>query len=515
MAAVSIDGVGIDRIVKKVKFDIAELQRRVDEADGLDFSDELIDSVVAKVIASLDTAQTYATNDEFVEVKTATALDLVNMRNDFYDKLNVMEKVMRQDFEAKLGAMQTTYDAQLTDAMRKLSYHQEVIDKHAGQLAEVSVRIDGVEERTSALKKHLLKKHNDLHVELLAVMEVKINDTFHLVDARLNKLDKDVFEAISRHTEALATFDTQMLSSNARVTAVEQTYCTQTELVQKADITSLSLKADTTETEEIRGHVQGTMRKLDALADATKAAQTNLEKALVDRTDRKAEWILRTLRKELREKDTTDIGKVRCLVCDQPVPQKDTAETSVFGGAPLKPTVHPQGKTRALTDDAGHEEKHGDRERADSPGDQRHGITSYRRDPPRVRPQNASEEPSYQYNRKLVSLTAAPTNNILTAILKEQQQRLSEVFEEENSVYSGDYGNTRRAMQSAPKQEYPPPVGGTRGGSARGSRGAGKLSSDYFSELENKYAHTTTGRSNPLLAARQRPGSAPAWKARR
>ena len=42
MTSLAIDGVTIERIVKKFRFDISELQRKADEAQGLEFDDELL-----------------------------------------------------------------------------------------------------------------------------------------------------------------------------------------------------------------------------------------------------------------------------------------------------------------------------------------------------------------------------------------------------------------------------------------------------------------------------------------
>ena len=523
MSAVTIDGIALDRVVKKLRFDIEALQREVAENAGLEFSDDMIQGVVDTVVNTLDKKKVYTSVEAFKTESMATQRQLQTLSSDVDSRFLHLEKTMRADFDGKLQRMAEGYDrdiGQLNTAVKDLRSVQE---KHAGQLTQTSVRIDGLEERLAATKKDLLTRHNHLHQELISVMDCKVNDTFSLVDARLNKLDTDVFKAVHRHTEALAVFDTRMQDTSDRLEAVESTFATQVDMVLKADITSLATKADRDVLDVVEEQVRTAILRLDSITATAKAANEKLEKDLTTRTDAKAEWILRTLRKELREKASTDIGKVKCLVCDQPIPQKENVESSVFGGAPLKPHIATGRPQSAVT---GGEE----RERGGSPGGHMDGNinnkASFRKDAPRQRPQSASGgEPSYQYNRKLVTMGAAPTNNILTAILREQQQRLCEVFEEENSVYSQemagsyDQGDSQRRLQAPPSQQFPPARAGSNNqqGSVASSQETGRISADYFRELENKYAHPSTGRANPLLAAanKRRPGSAPAHKSRK
>jgi hypothetical protein len=355
-------------------------------------------------------------------------------------------------------------------------------------------------------------------------MDCKVNDTFCLVDKRMNKLDHDFFGAVTRHTEALATFDIQMTDSKARLFSIEETYCTQADMLLKADVAAMLQKANAIDVDQVKSATDMAMTRIDALIHTTKQGQDALDAQLTKRLDRKAEWILRSLRKEFREKQSADIGKVKCLVCDQPVPQNPEVETNVHGGEPfpLKPTLHSQGRTRDITDDG----------KCATATD---GVpTSIQNNPSRVRPASATSNRNgnfsnqdYQYNRKLVSLGAAPKNNILTAILQEQQQRLQGVFENESSIYSGQdqeqEQEQERKLQAPPQKSFPPQrnihsASSSRQQQQQQQQNLGPLSQEYFESLEFKYSHTNRAPANPLLAAankRARPGSAPAWKARK
>ncbi len=228
---------------------------------------------------------------------------------------------------------------------------------------------------------------------------------------------------------------------------------------------------------------------------------------------------------------------MKCLVCDQPVQQKKEADSRGFG-APLQPVLQPQGRTRDAFDDGGAPEI---TKRDDSPGHNGTGAgnskrrpnsagpVSYEQNPPRVRPLSGSSETQYQYNRRLVSLGASPSNNLLTAILAQQQQHLGDVFEDESSQV-GYQGVQRFAEAQVPRRvDYPPPRSTpVVAGKSNAGQGGSK---DYFASLENKFIHAgsagrrpvkfvddaaaaagTLGQPNPLL---QRPLSAPAHKTRR
>jgi len=65
MSAVTIDGVALDRVIKKLSFDISALQRDVAESAGLEFSDELIQGVVDTVLGTLDKQNRYIPVETF------------------------------------------------------------------------------------------------------------------------------------------------------------------------------------------------------------------------------------------------------------------------------------------------------------------------------------------------------------------------------------------------------------------------------------------------------------------
>jgi hypothetical protein len=110
MTSLAIDGVTIERIVKKFRFDISELQRKADEAQGLEFDDELLAGIVTKVIALLDSKKTYASEEDNNRQHLATNAQLNELSKSTEQKFLDLENKMRNEYTEKMDIMKKSYD---------------------------------------------------------------------------------------------------------------------------------------------------------------------------------------------------------------------------------------------------------------------------------------------------------------------------------------------------------------------------------------------------------------------
>ena len=535
----TVGGQTIEKVVKKIRFDIDELKSAVAQQAGVEFSDELIDSIVTRVKDALNTSRVYAAEKNFQQSMKDNQTQMSTMRSETDERFRNLEKTLRYEFTDQITKLRAEHDSQLDALRADVARLQECQREHAETLDAHHKRADAADVREAEMYKDILRRHNHLEIELLNIMDAKVNDTFALTDGRMHKLEGDLFEVINRHTEALAVFDTRMNTTANKVTFLEKDYVPQADMLLKADLMSMHSKASAVDLDHSILQSTQTQRQLDSFVLSTTESHQRLEADLTSRTEAKAAWILRTLRKELANKDQgTDIGKIKCLVCDQPQKQKTVVDSVVFGGAPLEatfqPHIQPQGRTRDAFDCGERPGSMSGPESNDRPENKqgiskqlRHfsaGPVSYTRNAPRVRPSSAAADTQYQYNRRLVSLGASPSNNLLTSILAQQQQCLGDVFEDENS--QGNYESLQResAAQVPKRVEYPPPRAvptntGSKGGILIPPQG---MSKEYFQNLEIKYTGTAKsgGRrpvqftgledgGNPLL---KRPTSAPTHK---
>lgn len=96
-----------------------------------------------------------------------------------------------------------------------------------------------------------------------------------------------------------------------------------TEIMMKADVSLLAAKSDYSEITRIDEIIQELNRRAIAQRKEMLENMTSLQKDFTNRSENVASWCLKQLRKEFKKdkKEGADIGKVKCLVCDQVVDQ--------------------------------------------------------------------------------------------------------------------------------------------------------------------------------------------------
>ena len=163
------------------------------------------------------------------------------------------------------------------------------------------------------------------------------------------------------------------------------------ELSKKADIVQLHLKADLSDVSVMNDLSNQLGRKIEAnlsdVNDSLQSLRSNYDKRL----ESLLQWTLKQLRRLAangnmsQEMGVTDIGKVKCLVCDQVVNQ--LVETDiVFGGPPLPVTLKTLANSRPLPFETGTDKDRSNRPRSAATHAWTHGSNTIH--------QNRSSSPS-------------------------------------------------------------------------------------------------------------------------
>jgi hypothetical protein len=218
-----------------------------------------------------------------------------------------------------------------------------------GHFAEKLTALDAVfDEKLSALQ--------DENREALTAAENTCNSLRELVqisEIRLARLEKEqvkTADAVRDVRETVDYFPVKYLD-NIRNDIVElyMVKASKDDLNQKADNSLANTKADQAEIVRMEKYALELANRLDALTKDLHEGFGTVDTKLEKRIDKVALWCLKHLRKEFKEKglngeeenrDGTDIGKVKCLVCDQVVPQQRETEI-VHGGPPMKNVIKP------------------------------------------------------------------------------------------------------------------------------------------------------------------------------
>jgi len=493
MTSLTIAGISLDKILAKHGKDIEELQKKADEASGLELTDEFLSVVLKSVMAALKRDNTYALEDRVKTLEAKHQSDNAQQKERYGTQIVELEAKLVKDFNSKIEQTQTSAQNKLDELGSDIEKMKSRLMGLGSQLGETNEKIDGLRELFERNNNEMNEKHTKLEEELFKVMKAKIADTWALCDGRLTSLEDDLFRTKAQHAETFESSKKAHADVSGRVEQIESTYATQNDVRLKADISLVSAKAESSDIKKMTAEFEGIHRHMDMFSAQVNETVKKMEEEVEAKAEARAKWVYETLKKEFTKADDgTDIGKIKCLVCDQTISQKTEVESNVFSGPGMTQVIKPQGQTREIFDD-------GDDE---APG------VSVPRNPSRVRPASATnqnERNDYMYNRKLVSIGATPSNNLLTMILQQQQNRQDEIFEEER-FQEEKYVKTLQAVVPV-QHNYPPEKDET-------------VHQDYFHGLQMKFKGTSSNgvhkKGNPLLAKNKtRPGTAPAQRSRR
>ena len=356
----------------------------------------------------------------------------------------------------------------------------------------------------------------------------KIADTFHSCDGRIRSLEDNLNTEMNRTTEGFDKFTTKLIDVDEKLNEITETAATKEDVKMKADGKDLAGKADSADLSITNDSISDLSRRMDHFSQKLSNQMKTLEQMTDTKLDNKMKYILELVRKK-HDEGGTDIGKVKCLVCDQPIGQKE--------------------ETREVTMDA----------MANTVGTKRRSA-SPPRDKSNKEAVEISEEEHY-YHKSLASMGALPVNDALHSVIQKYAERQqAAAIEEADEEYKreSDYESLQRSRLDAPisatelsmptQVNYPPPLTNklfakeskmgrsfmgenTRKGYAANRGGPPTTSSDYFRSLEMKFSSSSrgatgkmrpstatlyrdnaNGQNNPLLATRgstsKRPGSA-------
>jgi hypothetical protein len=86
----TVGGQTLEKVVRKIRFDIEELKSAVAQQKGVEFSDEFIDGIVTRVKDALAVKRIYAQEKEFQETARATQTQMFMLRSEMEDRVKVV-----------------------------------------------------------------------------------------------------------------------------------------------------------------------------------------------------------------------------------------------------------------------------------------------------------------------------------------------------------------------------------------------------------------------------------------
>ena len=212
----------------------------------------------------------------------------------------------------------------------------ELLEKN---MEDMLVKVPSFEENLLGLNTQfdLISKQ----LEILPKKVSELSDDCSINQYRIDGLEKLLAELQGGHDRLKVILDNSTDDCLRRVKKELQLFddikADRSELNRKIDNSQLMLKADISEVSLLND----LSNQLDKRIDANKGEMTEAMKVMRSNYDKRLEALLQWILKQLRRlgggkkgETGTDIGKVKCLVCDQVVSQLQETEI-VFGGPAL------------------------------------------------------------------------------------------------------------------------------------------------------------------------------------
>ena len=222
------------------------------------------------------------------------------------------------------------------------------------QMEDMVVKVPSFEENLRSLNNQFdsIKKQLDTLPKKVSVLSDSCSISQYKIDG-LEKLLAEVQTGYDRLKIAMNKVTDECVSKvKIEMEVLDEIKANKTDMNRKIDLSQLTLKADLVEVSLLND----LSNQLDRRIDVNKAEANEAMKILRNNYDKRLEALLQWILKQLRRisgngkrgsESGTDIGKVKCLVCDQTVTQ--LVETDiVFGGPALPSSLKVLSNTRPM-----------------------------------------------------------------------------------------------------------------------------------------------------------------------
>jgi len=215
------------------------------------------------------------------------------------------------------------------------------------------------------LKEEVVSAKNT--VEKMEGQVIHVGDIVAVNDLRVDELSKKFLKSNAFVDDLKAEFDNfpriHIDPLTKTVTEVVLTKADRTELLTKADASLAFMKADAEEINRLDNILTELERRVTGHRREVGEELVSFDNKIERKGDRITQNCLKEMRRllgkiVLPKESSTDIGKVKCLVCDQATMQSTEAQGTIFGGPPLKGVIKElrhdsPGNNNQLEDDKG------------------------------------------------------------------------------------------------------------------------------------------------------------------
>jgi len=348
-AKILVDGHQLSEIVNSVKFQVELLRKKsIVTTDSID-----------KIHSKLNPVLVNHSKLNFDDIEIMSE-KITSLENNYSKITNINNKIDKVD--RNLCQKYDELNATLLDVINNGSFHSALSNSYDEKIQNLQSQYDEKLKSISIKFEKRMIEVQKIYDTYLLDIDNKLNSLknfFEINEYRLKTLEQTMTQACDNIREIKTTLDyfpTKHLDSiHHDIAELFSDKANKVDLNKKADIHFVQSKADQIELERLHLYADEVNRRLAMQIKDFNDNIVNIDDKLDRRMQSIGSWCLRHIRKELksnpstfqldgtddRREGGTDIGKVRCLVCDQVVPQQKTAGTSVHAPS-MRGVIKPQ-----------------------------------------------------------------------------------------------------------------------------------------------------------------------------
>lgn len=350
-AKILVDGHQLSEIVNSVKYQVELLRKKSI------VTNDSIDSIQMKLNPVL--VNHSKLNFEDIEIMLEKITSLENNYTKITTINNKIDKVDR--------SLTQNYDelnATLLNVINNGTFHSMLSNSYDEKIQQLQTQYDEKLKTISIKFEKRMINMQKIYDTYLLDIDNKLNSLknfFEINEYRLKTLEQTVTQTCDNIRDIKTTLDyfpiKHLDSIHHDIAELFSDKANKIDLNKKADINFVQSKADQIELERLHLYADEVNRRLAMQIKDFNDNIVNIDDKLDRRMQSIGSWCLRHIRKELKANPNafhldgtddrreggggTDIGKVRCLVCDQVVPQQKTAGTSVHAPS-MRGVIKPQ-----------------------------------------------------------------------------------------------------------------------------------------------------------------------------
>jgi hypothetical protein len=267
--------------------------------------------------------------------------ELQELRADFDELRNQFHN--NHALENRFKAMEDSITAQLKGQSRRIDELHDMLEAQKSAQCKIQERLEEMDKdnnaRLEAMRHDLENKLQALEYAQMGItkdIDVKVhglNDTLSVhdlrakgIESKVSRVSNNIEELREQHNQLQSRYFDQIYASINELYADK---ASKSDLTIKADLTLALGKADQGDIDRLQSITDELQRRLIALLAETTDKVNAMDTKLDRRSDRIVTYCLKELKKEFKHlrntggdggddggTDGTNIGKVRCLVCD-------------------------------------------------------------------------------------------------------------------------------------------------------------------------------------------------------